>query len=72
MYEKSYLGSHKVLKRTSILTLIENCWICFYSRENTTQTGKLDKNFRFSRAKNVACARVLEIGARQQTKLLAL
>ena len=35
-------------------------------------TGKLDKNFRFSCAKNVACARVLEFGARQETKLLAL
>ena len=35
-------------------------------------TGKVDKNFRFPRAKNVACARVLEFGARQKTKLLAL
>ena len=35
-------------------------------------TGKLDKNFRFSRANNVACAHVLEFGARQQIKLLAL
>ena len=26
-------------------------------------TGKLDKNFRFSLAKNVACASVLEFGA---------
>jgi len=36
------------------------------------QTGKLDKNFRVSRAKKVAYARVLEFGLRQQTKLLAL
>ena len=59
------------MERDIVLTVDQSRFegICMFL---LCQTGKLDKNFRVSRAKKVACARVLEFGARQQTKLLVL